>query len=176
MRRSTIIIGALVVSLVVIAGTYFYAKYSGDKETVESETRPVIAPEFSFPDASGKTISLESLEGKVKILNFWASWSPYSKEELDSLNRIQKEFGSEVVVVALSRDQYPSLGQEYLKENSIEQSIVFIFDKEDDYFKKIEGFAVPETVFLNENDEIVLHKHGPITYEEVREQVENMLY
>lgn len=32
------------------------------------------APNFSLPDADGKSISLSSLKGKVVLLDFWASW------------------------------------------------------------------------------------------------------
>lgn len=32
------------------------------------------APEISLPNASGKTVSLSSLKGKVVLLDFWASW------------------------------------------------------------------------------------------------------
>lgn len=175
MYRSKIIIGALAISAIVIAGTFFYAKYDRGKDSVVEKVTSSIAPVFSFPNEQGENISLEGLEGKVKVINFWASWSPYSKDELNSLNRIQKEFGSEIIVVALSRDQYPPLGQDFLRSNGIEDDILYLYDKNDDYFKKVEGFAVPETVFLNDKDEIILHKHGPITYDEIRTQVENML-
>ena len=32
------------------------------------------APDISLPDANGQTIKLSSLQGKVVLLDFWASW------------------------------------------------------------------------------------------------------
>src|SRR5690606_35423553 len=44
-------------------------------ETVSAEEPQLIAaPSADFADASGKTINLKDLKGKVVFLNFWATW------------------------------------------------------------------------------------------------------
>jgi cytochrome c biogenesis protein CcmG, thiol:disulfide interchange protein DsbE len=40
------------------------------------------APDFSLPAASGRTVSLEALRGRVVAVNFWATWCPPCKEEI----------------------------------------------------------------------------------------------
>jgi thiol-disulfide isomerase/thioredoxin len=35
-----------------------------------------IAPAVAYPDPDGKIISLESLRGKLVLIDFWASWCP----------------------------------------------------------------------------------------------------
>jgi thiol-disulfide isomerase/thioredoxin len=34
------------------------------------------APDLAYPDPDGKVISLESLRGKMVLIDFWASWCP----------------------------------------------------------------------------------------------------
>ena len=43
------------------------------------------APGFSLPAASGNTVSLEALRGKVVAVNFWATWCPPCKAEIPDL-------------------------------------------------------------------------------------------
>jgi len=39
-----------------------------------SSTKPIPAPAFDLPALTGGRVSLESLKGKVVVLDFWATW------------------------------------------------------------------------------------------------------
>jgi thiol-disulfide isomerase/thioredoxin len=174
MRRSTLILSvALTVLLVCLAIFVFVIRPSFlHKDEGEKYTK---APDFSLPDASGNMVSLSDVEGKVTIVNFWASWSPYSKDELGALVRLKREYGSDVAIVALNRDVNPADGRAYLESLQLGEELLFVYDSDDAYFKKVSGFAVPETLFLKENKDIFYHKHGPMTYDEMKVHVETML-
>ncbi len=45
------------------------------------------APSFILNTFDNKTVSLESLEGKAVVLNFWSSWCIPCKEETFAINR-----------------------------------------------------------------------------------------
>lgn len=53
---------------------------------------------------------LASLEGKVVLLNFWATWCPPCLEEIPHLNRLQETYGDDgLVVLALSDEDRADL-------------------------------------------------------------------
>lgn len=170
MCRKTLIVTVSLIFLLVCAGVYFFLvrpellKNKGDEGFVK-------APAFSLPDTSGNPVSLSDMQGKVTVVNFWASWSPYSKDELSSLIRLKKEFGDDVSIVALNRDSNPNEGKAYLASLQLNQELIYVYDRNDDYFKKVQGFAVPETLFLIGNEDIYFQKHGPMTYDEMKEQI-----
>lgn len=169
-----IVVGVLVLILIGIGATmYFFSGKDSSKE--DTGEALVSAPDFSLPDASGKNFSLESLKADVKIINFWASWSPYSKDELTSLSRLQEEYEGKVSIAALNRDTDPSDGRAFLKTLGLGTTVLFVYDKEDEYFKKVQGFAMPETLFLDADGNILAHQHGPMTYDEMRAQIETIL-
>jgi len=66
---------------------------------------PAPAPPIRGLDRDGKVHELAELRGKVVVLNLWASWCPPCREELPSLEALQKRFDRDrVAVVALSSD------------------------------------------------------------------------
>jgi peroxiredoxin len=74
-------------------------------------------PSFSLPDMRGRTITSDSLRGKVVVLNFWTkTCGPCLEEmpELVELTKIVKD-RSDVAVVTISTDDGPEAVRDTLK-------------------------------------------------------------
>ena len=79
------------------------------------------APEVTFTTLEGKTISLAALEGKVVLVNFWATDCPGCIAEMPGLIKTyneDKSKGFEVIAVAMSYDP-PSQVVTYSKKNAL---------------------------------------------------------
>lgn len=67
---------------------------------------PEALSEFTFLDGTGASKSLADWRGKVVLLNLWATWCAPCRKEMPSLERLQKDLGSNAFeVVALSVDR-----------------------------------------------------------------------
>jgi thiol-disulfide isomerase/thioredoxin len=67
-------------------------------------TRP--RPNAKWTDADGKPVTLADFDGKVTLVNFWASWCPPCIRELPSIDRLQASMGSDkFTVVGISIDR-----------------------------------------------------------------------
>lgn len=65
------------------------------------------APAFNVRDESGAGLRLEDFEGKVVLLNIWATWCPPCIDELPSLVQLHEQLdekGFVVVGVSVDRD------------------------------------------------------------------------
>ncbi|NTW58503.1 MAG: TlpA family protein disulfide reductase [Nitrospirae bacterium] len=63
------------------------------------------APAFQLADTNGAIVTLDSLLGKVVLLNFWATWCLPCREELPEFDRLyQKYRDSGLVVIGISVD------------------------------------------------------------------------
>jgi thiol-disulfide isomerase/thioredoxin len=68
-------------------------------------TLPVLAPDFTATDLTGKAVKLSDFRGKVVLLNFWASWCGVCRTEKPALNEMASEMANnDFVVLALASD------------------------------------------------------------------------
>ena len=74
------------------------------KFTVAGKPQPV--PQITFYDEQSRKIDLSTMEGKVILLNFWATWCSPCRREMKDLDELQAQLGgANFAVVALSSDR-----------------------------------------------------------------------
>ena len=92
------------------AGTYLALKQGGEAiagntAVLRMHASPRPLPELAFEDGKGKPVTLADFRGRTVLLNVWATWCPPCREEMPSLDRLQKALGGPAFeVVALSID------------------------------------------------------------------------
>lgn len=82
------------------------AKFAiGELVDLDTSERGTPAPEATFTDLDGNTVSLQDFEGQVVLVNFWATWCGPCEREMPHLSALQKARGSDKFkVVAISVD------------------------------------------------------------------------
>jgi len=79
---------------------------TGAMTTFVFKPKPEALPDIRFVNAQGGQVGLDSLRGKVVLLNVWATWCAPCREEMPALNRLQEALGSDKFeVVALAVDK-----------------------------------------------------------------------
>ncbi len=72
----------------------------------EEENTP--APAFSLQDIDGRSLSLDSLKGKVIVLNFWATTCPPCRREIPGFIETYGQLkGKGLEIIGLSVDDMP---------------------------------------------------------------------
>ncbi len=78
----------------------------GDMQNFTLSVKPSPAPETTFRDADGNTLSLADFAGKILVVNFWATWCFPCIRELPTLDRLQGRLGGDdFAVLAMSQDR-----------------------------------------------------------------------
>lgn len=82
--------------------------------------REAFAPEFSLTSVQGEYISLEDLQGKIVLLDFWGTWCPPCVDSVPSLRQINKKFAGELfVMIAVSSDSDEEKWREFIAKNKM---------------------------------------------------------
>ncbi len=53
-----------------------------------------VAPDFTVQLVTGQTVSLQSLRGRVVLLNFWATWCAPCRKEMPYFQRLASSYDS----------------------------------------------------------------------------------
>lgn len=77
------------------------------------------APSFALRSTSGALVGLESLRGRVVVLNFWATWCLPCQEEMPALQRIHAELRDRDVVVLGISSEPPALVRRFASRRGI---------------------------------------------------------
>jgi thiol-disulfide isomerase/thioredoxin len=82
--------------------------------------RKRIVPNFKITTTEGKTISMEQLQGKVVLLDFWATWCGPCKQALPHIKELVKKFdGQPLVVISISLDEDEPTWKSFIAQNSM---------------------------------------------------------
>jgi peroxiredoxin len=93
-------------------------------ESAAAEEHPLLgvaAPDFELPAQHGASrVSLPAGgDGKVKLVDFWATWCEPCKESFPIYQGLAERFGSRLEVIGISEDDEPGGIQRFAKETGV---------------------------------------------------------
>lgn len=133
------------------------------------------APDFTLEDANGNKVTLSELKGKVVLLNFWATWCGPCKIEMPwfiDFQRKYKDRGFTVVAVSLDEDGWDAV-RPYTDEMQFNFPVVVGTDAIAEKFGDVN--ALPTTLMINKQGEIVDSHQGLVDRAVYEEEIESLL-
>lgn len=166
-KNSLVVLGAalaLAGSAALFQGNTLHAE-----ENTAAVSRP--APAWKLMDLEGKEVTSTQFQGKVVVVDFWATWCPPCVKEIPGYIELQKKYGSEgLVIVGVSLDQKgPTHVKKFADAKGMNYQIVMGDDKVADAFGGIQ--VIPTTFIINREGRIVHQKTGAMSHEEYEKHV-----
>jgi thiol-disulfide isomerase/thioredoxin len=169
----------IVISLVIVSGTfyvlgrmYFGSKAMSDLEKVQSSTDGATP----YTSIDGQPFDLGQFKGKVLVVNSWASWSPFSAQELKNFQKLSNTYKDDAVaIVAINRKENTAVAKAYLKHLGNLSSIHVVLDPTDHFYTSVGGFAMPETLFYDKKGHLIEHVRGDMQYTNMQKYTEEAL-
>ncbi len=120
-------------------------------------------PDISFRRVADDTLQhLHEFEGKVVVLNLWATWCPPCLKEMPTLDRLQASYKDRGLVVITLSDEPQERLQAYMQRHPMELLSGYTSSFE---WLKIETFR-PFTLIIDRKGILRQHVFGELSYED----------
>lgn len=143
------------------AGLWFVVGNEGGSEPVVRGAR---APDFSLQrlaDASqSDRISLDSLAGRVVLVNFWATWCEPCEQEMPAMERLYRSLPRDrFELLAVSIDDEPGKVAEFVSRYAL--TFPVLLDPGKQVAERYQTMGVPESILVDRNGRVVERYVGP---------------
>jgi len=131
----------------------------------------------SWQSSDGKPVDSQNWQGKVLVVNFWASWCPPCVEEMPALDKLQQEFLQQnVLFVGIGIDS-PSNIREFLSKTPVSYPIAVGGMEGSNLSKQLGNSqgALPYTIIINAKGKATYSKLGKISEDDVRSAIKSAL-
>ncbi len=137
-----------------------------------SEDSDFSAPDFTVLDRNGKEVSLSDYKGKPIVLNFWATWCYYCKEEMPDFNNAYKEYPDIQFLMVNATDgvqETMDSAKKYIKQMGFDFDVFYDTKLEAVNAYYVTGF--PATFFIDKDGNLVTQANGMIDYETLKKGI-----
>jgi len=127
--------------------------------------------EFSLPDLAGTSHSISEWQGKILIINFWATWCPPCLKEIPEFIELQSEYAQQnVQFIGIAIDD-AQLVDDYLSFTDINYPILIASSEDRQLSQKLGNSinAIPFTIIVNQQSQIIFAHPGELSKQRIRE-------
>ncbi len=111
------------------------------------------APDFSVTDIQGRKLSLSEYQGKVVLLDFWATWCAPCLQEIPHFVDMQQKYGSQgFQAIGISMDDGPKPVQRFYEEHKLNYPVALGSSQLAESYGGILG--LPVTFVINRDGQI----------------------
>lgn len=133
-------------------------------------------PLFTLLDLDGKSFSLQQYQGKVILVNFWASWCPPCIHEIPSMAQLQESYSNEdFEILALNLGEEREAIVDFLKQHPVNFTVLLDPGQAQPRLWKV--FAFPTSYLLDKKGRIRFSVAGAIDWNsnEVKTTIDSLL-
>lgn len=144
-------------------------------ETVHQSAEAVFAT--TLPDVNGKMQPLTQWQGKVMVLNFWATWCPPCRAEIPDFVKMQEKYRDRgLIFVGVALDEAQNV-RSFASETDINYPLLLGDDAAASLSAKIGNSmgGIPFTAIIDRQGTIVATRTGGMDAEELEALVKPLL-
>jgi peroxiredoxin len=108
---------------------------------------------FTLTSLDSKKWTLKDLQGKVVLVNFWATWCPPCRKEIPDLEVLYKRFENQGLVILAISDETADKVKPFIAENKVTYPV--LLDPDDNVHKLFDVEGIPHNFVYDRTGKLV---------------------
>ncbi len=125
-------------------------------ETIENERKTLENYYWNLRQINSEELNFSRSEGKVVIVNFWATWCPPCIAEMPSFQQLYNDYGDKIDFYFVTSDNTEKV-EKFIKKNGYNLPIYF---ETSEAPKLLESNILPTTYLISKWGKIVIDEKG----------------
>lgn len=150
---------------------------SNDIPGDNTSEEPIKATDFMVMNADGNKVHLSDFYGKPIVLNFWASWCFYCKEEMPLFEKSFQTYGNDITFLMINctdgTNETQEIAQSFLDKMGYTFPVYYDHDGEATYV--YEAMSLPTSVFIDKDGNVIGYQPGKLTEEMLQSGIDSIL-
>jgi len=134
------------------------------------------APDFTLKTIEGESITLSSLRGQPILLNFWATWCPFCRDEMPAFQNVYEEHKDDgFIVISITEEVGSEMDNVIEFRDNYNLTFPILLDEGGVVTRRYHVNSLPRTLLVNPDgviNNIILG--GPITENAVKQELSAM--
>ncbi|MGB7553162.1 MAG: TlpA disulfide reductase family protein [Candidatus Korobacteraceae bacterium] len=172
MRKIVLIVVVVIAALAI----YEVSRHGSrrDKPARPSAAAHSVAPDFSLQDLNGQPLNLANYQGKVVLLDFWATWCAPCRDEIPHFVQLQDKYRQQgLQVLGISMDDGPQPVREFYQQVRMNYPVALGTEKVAEAYGGVLGLPI---AFLIGRDGRIHAKYiGEVNMSVLEQEIETLL-
>jgi peroxiredoxin len=127
----------------------------------ESAAVGSVAPDFELENLANETVKLSEMQGKIVVINFWATWCEPCKVEMPFFEKLFSRSQSNLAILAVNFDEPSQEVEKFVDEYQLSFPVLLDPGGNVQELYRVRGY--PTTFVVDEAGVIQFHHIGLIT-------------
>ena len=137
-----------------------------------------LAPNFLLPNYDRQAVTLDQFEGRVVLINMWASWCGECEWEMPGIIRVAEQFPDDVVVLLVNMGESKGTAQAWTRSRGFPEDLPnlhWLVDSRQEVTSEYQMRGIPNNIFIERSGVIHQIERQAINYDDVLSSVRSAL-
>lgn len=137
---------------------------AGSAPSLAAEESGEQAPDIELADLEGSPVSLSDYQGRVVVLNFWATWCGPCVREMPMFQEFQDRYPN-FVMLGVNEEESPDMVRDFFSQMGLSYTI--LLDQKAEMARELRVNYLPTTFLIDEKGEIRFRHYGILTEDQL---------